>query len=74
LQVNTDYLIFVHEAATLEKLVACFPELSSDERFSLSAFVQTNSKFPFGYIVPSTTSIRDEAYMIEHGWFPQDPE
>jgi len=58
----------------LEKLVACFPELSSDERFSLSAFVQTNLKFPFGYIVPSTTSIRDEAYMIEHGWFPQDPE
>ena len=74
LQVDTDYLIYVHPAATLEKLVACFPELTSDERYSLSAYVQTNSKFPFGHIVPSTTSIRDQAYMVEHGWFPQDPE
>ena len=41
LQVDTEYLIHVHEAATLEKLVACFPELTNDERFSLSAYVQT---------------------------------
>lgn len=72
LQVNTDYVIHVHEAATLEKLVACFPELTPDERFSLSAFVQTNSKFPFGYIIPSTTTVRDQQYMIENGWFPEE--
>jgi len=74
LQVNTDYLIFVHPAATLEKLVACFPELSADERFALSAFVQTNAKFPFGYIIPSTTTVRDYQYMVDNGWFPEDPE
>lgn len=72
LQVDTDYLIHVHEAATLEKLVACFPELSNDERYSLSAYVQTNNSFPFGHIVPSTTTIRDQQYMIDNGWFPEE--
>ena len=72
LQVNTDYLIHVHEAATLEKLVACFPELSNEERYSLSAYVQTNNSFPFGHIVPSDTTIRDQQYMIDNGWFPEE--
>jgi len=74
LQVNTDYLIHVHPAATLEKLVACFPELTNEERFSLSAYVQTNSKFPFGHIIPSTTTIRDQQYMIDNGWFTDENE
>lgn len=72
LQVDTDYLIHVHEAATLEKLVACFPELSNEERYSLSAYVQTNNKFPFGHIVPSTTTVRDQQYMIDNDWFPEE--
>ena len=72
LQVDTDYLIHVHAAATLEKLVACFPELTSEERYSLSAYVQTNNKFPFGHIVPSDTTIRDQQYMIDNGWFPEE--
>jgi len=72
LQVDTDYLIHVHEAATLEKLVACFPELSNEERYSLSAYVQTNNKFPFGHIVPSDTTIRNQQYMIDNGWFPEE--
>jgi hypothetical protein len=74
LQVNTDYLIHVHEAANLEKLVACFPDLTNDERYSLSAYVQTNSKFPFGHIVPSTTTVRDHQHMVDNGWFPEEPE
>jgi len=73
LQVDTDYLIHVHEAATLEKLVACFPELTSEERYSLSAYVQTNNKFPFEHIIPSTTTVRDHDYMVQNGWFlPED--
>ena len=74
LQVDTEYLIHVHPAATLEKLVACFPELTNEERFSLSAYVQTNNKFPFGHIIPSDTTIRDQQYMIDNGWFPEDLE
>jgi hypothetical protein len=72
LQVDTDYLIHVHEAATLEKLVACFPELSNDERYQLSAYVQTNHSFPFEHIIPSTTTVRDHQYMIENGWFTDE--
>ena len=72
LQVDTDYLIHVHEAATLEKLVACFPELTSDERYSLSSYVQTNHSFPFEHIIPSTTTVRDHDYMVQNGWFEID--
>ena len=72
LQVDTDYLIHVHPAATLEKLVACFPELTNDERFELSAYVQTNHKFPFEHIIPSTTTVRDHDYMVQNGWFEID--
>ena len=72
LQVDTDYLIHVHEAATLEKLVACFPELTNDERFELSAYVQTNHSFPFEHIIPSTTTVRDHDYMVQNGWFEID--
>ena len=74
LQVDTDYLIHVHEAATLEKLVACFPELSNDERYQLSAYVQTNHSFPFEHIIPSTTTVRDQQYMIDNGWFSAEDE
>ena len=74
LQVDTDYLIHVHEAANLEKLVACFPDLTNDERYQLSAYVQTNSKFPFGHIVPSTPTIRDHQHMVDNGWFEPEPE
>ena len=72
LQVDTEYLIHVHPAAILERLVACFPELSNEERYSLSAYVQTNNSFPFGHIVPSDTTIRDQQYMIDNGWFPEE--
>jgi len=72
LQVDTDYLIHVHPAAILERLVACFQELSNEERYSLSAYVQTNNSFPFGHIVPSDTTIRDQQYMIDNGWFPEE--
>ena len=72
LQVNTDYLIHVHEAATLEKLTACFPELTNDERYQLSAYVQTNHRFPFGHIIPSTTTVRDYDYMKAAGWFTDE--
>ena len=72
LQVDTEYTIPVHPQATLEKLVSLFPELSETERFDLQSYVLNSNSFPFGHIVPSTTTIRDEQYMEEHGWFPQE--
>jgi hypothetical protein len=72
LQVDTEYTIPVHPQATLEKLVSLFPELSETERFDLQSYVLNSNSFPFGHIVPSTTTIRDQQYMIEHGWFPDE--
>jgi len=62
----------VHPLATLERLVCLFPELTDAERLTLQQLVFTSSEFPFGQIVPSTTTVRDKAYMEADGWFPSD--
>ncbi len=72
LQVDTDYVIPVHEQATLEKLVSLFPELSDTERFNLQSYVLNTDEFPFAAIIPSTTTVRDQDYMVENGWFEID--
>lgn len=72
LQVDTDYVIPVHEQATLEKLVSLFPELSDTERFNLQSYVLNTDEFPFAAIIPSTTTVRDQQYMIDNGWFESD--
>jgi len=74
LQVDTEYIIPVHEQANLEKLVSMFPELTDTERVTLQGFIHTSDAFPFGAIVPSTTTIRDEQYMINNGWFSNTDE
>ena len=72
LQVDTDYVIPVHEQATLEKLVSLFPELSADERFALQSYALNSDEFPFEAIIPSTTTVRDQDYMVQNGWFEID--
>lgn len=74
LQVDTDYIIPVHEQANLEKLVAMFPDLTDQERVTLTGYIHTNDKFPFGHIVPSTTTVRTQEEMQALGWFPEDIE
>ena len=74
LQVDTDYVIPVHEQATLEKLVSLFPELSDAERFNLQSYVLNSDEFPFAAIIPSTTTVRDQDYMVLNGWFPDEDE
>ena len=72
LQVDTAYNIPVHPLATLERLVALFPELTDTERINLQAYIFANQSFPFGNIVPSTTTVRTYEEMEELGWFPSD--
>ena len=74
LQVDTEYVIPVHEQATLEKLVSLFPELTADERFALQSYALNSDQFPFAAIIPSTTTVRDQQYMIDNGWFPEENE
>lgn len=70
LQVDTAYNIPVHPLATLERLVALFPELTDTERLILQAYIFANKEFPFGNIVPSTTTVRTFEEMEALGWFP----
>lgn len=72
LQVDTEYVIPVHEQATLEKLVSLFPELTADERFALQSYALNSDEFPFEAIIPSTTTVRDQDYMVQNGWFEID--
>ena len=72
LMVDTSYIIHVHEQATLEKLVSLFPELSDSERFNLQSYVLNTEAFPFAAIIPSTTTVRDNEYMVLNVWFTDD--
>ena len=74
LQVDPAYIIPVHPQANLEKLVAMFPDLTDTERVTLQGYIHTSDAFPFGAIVPSTTTLRDHEYMVEQGWFPSEDE
>ena len=74
LQVDTEYNIPVSPLATLERLISLMTELTEAEVRQLSSYVLNSQSFPFGAIVPSTTTVRDQAYMIEHGWFPNENE
>ena len=74
LQVDPAYIIPVHPQANLEKLVSMFPDLTDTERVTLQGYIHTQEQFPFGAIVPSTTTLRDHEYMVANGWFPEDIE
>lgn len=69
LMVNPREVINVHEQATLERLTALFPELTEDVRFNLTSMAWQLRSFTFQSILPPTATIRDEAYMIDNGWF-----
>ena len=74
LQVDTEYNIPVSPLATLEKLITLMLELSEVEIRQLSSYVLNAQSFPFGAIIPSTTTVRTQEYMEENGWFPDQPE
>jgi hypothetical protein len=73
LQVDLDYVIPVHPLVTLERLVSLFPEITDAERMMLMQVIFSSKSFPFRHIVPSTVTVRDEAFMIAEGWFPAEP-
>jgi hypothetical protein len=73
LQVDLDYVIPVHPLVTLERLVSLFPEITDSERMTLMQVIFSSKAFPFRHIVPSTVTVRDEAFMIAEGWFPAEP-
>lgn len=73
---DLDYEIYVHPDNDLTELLALFPEVSEAEKAQLSAYIESEKerRFPFQNIIPSTATVRDEAYMDAQGWFPPEPE
>ena len=52
--------------------MSLFPELSADERFALQSYALNSDEFPFSAIIPSTTTVRDQDYMVQNGWFTDE--
>ena len=67
--VDTQHVLPVHESCNLERLVAMFPELTAEERYTLSSTIHQVDAIRFGLILPNSVTVRDEQYMVTDGWF-----
>lgn len=67
--VNTQLVLPIHPNCTLERLVAMLPELSADERYTLSSMIHQVDAIQFSLILPDSVTVRDEQYMAKDGWF-----
>jgi hypothetical protein len=74
LEVHVNQIIYVHPENNLTNLIALFPELSQAERDGLAAFIESQSSFPFQYIIPQGTTVFTYEQMKEAGWFPEIEE
>jgi hypothetical protein len=72
LDVDPSYLIIVHPENNLTNLIALFPELSEQERMMLAGFIQSQSAFPFGYIIPQDFGVFSYEEMKADGWFKDE--
>lgn len=70
--VDTQNVLPIHESCTLERLVAMFPELTAEERYTLSSTIHQVDAIQFGLILPESVTVRNEEYMIAHGWWTDD--
>jgi hypothetical protein len=71
LDVDPSYMIIVHPENNLTNLIALFPELSEQERMMLAGFIQSQSAFPFGYIIPQDFGVFSYEEMKADGWFKE---
>ena len=69
-----EYGIFVHPDNNITGLLELFPEVPDAEKVALAAYIesQVDRRFPFGNIIPSTATVRDQQYMEDNGWFPEE--
>ena len=69
LMVDTQLVLPIHPNCTLERLVAMFPELTAEERYTLSSTIHQVDAIQFGLILPESVTVRDDQYMATDGWF-----
>jgi len=67
--VETQNVIPIHDSCNLERLTAMFPELTAEERYTLSSTIHQVNAIQFGLILPDSVTVRDEFYMEANGWF-----
>lgn len=67
--VDLTAVIAIHPNCTLERLVAMFPELTAEERYTLSSTIHQLDFIQFGMILPDSVTVRDVNYMVSEGWF-----
>jgi len=67
--IDTTSVIPIHPNCTLERLVAMFPELTAEERYTLSSTIHQLDAVVFGMILPESVIVRDAKYMVSEGWF-----
>jgi len=72
LRVDTSDVIPIHESCNLERLVAMFPELTAEERYTLSSTIHQVDSIAFGLILPDSVTVRDESYMVANGWWSEN--
>ena len=71
LQVDLDFVIYCSPDVDLTRLVSAFPEVPAKEKAGLEALIENSTSITFGQIIPSTATVRDYQYMVDHGWFPE---
>ncbi len=71
LQVDLDFVIYCSPEVDLTRLVSAFPEVPAEEKAGLEALIENSTRITFGQIIPSTATVRDYQYMVDHGWFPE---
>jgi hypothetical protein len=71
LEVNVNQIIYVHPENDLTNLIALFPELSEMEKMMLAGFIDSQSQFPFLYIIPSGFGVFTYEEMKTDGWFKE---
>jgi hypothetical protein len=71
LQVDLDFVIYCSPEVDLTRLVSAFSEMPAEEKAGLEALIENSTRITFGQIIPSTATVRDYQYMVDHGWFPE---
>lgn len=69
---ETTLAIDVHPQRDLHALVALFPQLTQEERDSMTYYIATNETVYFQYLIPPDAETLTQEEAAAAGWFPDD--
>ena len=69
---NTELAIKVHPQRDITALVSLFPQLTTEERASMTYYIATNETVLFQYLMPSDAEILTEQEAQQQGWFGEE--